>query len=183
MNELWNKTRYIVQNFTNSSISIIQWSASVAASFQSPQYFILENCSGLLVQSTAGRPTGPLPNVANTAFDVPNVLQGDSWCSKQISIVETHKFQPMFSCDMPQPFLAGADSRYAAFRAMDPASKSHPELQPDHTSKVDIKFVHIGTMHAPGPRSKTSNWWHDGIEEFQLVSDGHIAAQTNPLVG
>ena len=53
----------------------------------------------------------------------------------------------------------------------------------DHTSKVDIKFVHIGTMDAPGPSSKTSNWCHDGIEKFQFVSDGHIAAQKNQLVG
>ena len=53
----------------------------------------------------------------------------------------------------------------------------------DHTSKVDIKFVYVGTMDAPGPSSKTSNWCHDAIEEFQFVSDGHIAARKNQLVG
>ena len=53
----------------------------------------------------------------------------------------------------------------------------------DHTSKVDIEFDHIGTMNAPGPSSKTSDWCHDGIEKFQFVSDGNISAQKNRLVG
>ena len=47
----------------------------------------------------------------------------------------------------------------------------------EHTSKVDIKFDHISTMDATGPSSKASDWCHDGIEKFQLVSDGHISAQ------
>ena len=54
-----NKLGYFVQNFTNSSMSIIQWSASVATFFQSSQRFIRENCSNLFVQFIAGRPTGP----------------------------------------------------------------------------------------------------------------------------
>ena len=45
----------------------------------------------------------------------------------------------------------------------------------DHTSKVNVKFFHIGTMNALGPSPKTSNWCHDGIEEFQFGSDGHIS--------
>ena len=53
----------------------------------------------------------------------------------------------------------------------------------EHTSKVDVKFDHISTMDATGPSSKTSDWCHDGIEKFQLVSDGHISAQKNPFVG
>ena len=56
-----NKLGYFLQNFTSSSISIIQWSASVATFFQSSQRFIRENCSNLLVQFIAGRSTGPLP--------------------------------------------------------------------------------------------------------------------------
>ena len=40
------------------------------------------------------------------------------------------RFQPTFSCSIPQPFLAHADSKYAEFRAMDHASKSRLELQP-----------------------------------------------------
>ena len=48
----------------------------------------------------------------------------------------------------------------------------------DHTSKVDnIQIDHIGSMNAPGPSSKTSDWCHDGIEEFQFVPDGNISAQ------
>ena len=50
----------------------------------------------------------------------------------------------------------------------------------DHTSKVDIKFDHICIVDASGPSSQTSDWCHDGIEEFQFVSD---SAQTNPFVG
>ena len=38
-------------------------------------------------------------------------------------------------------------------------------------------------MNAPGPSSKTSDWCHDGIEEFQFVSGGNISAQKNRLVG
>ena len=38
-------------------------------------------------------------------------------------------------------------------------------------------------MDATGPSSKTSDWCHDGIEEFQFVSDGDISAQKNPFVG
>ena len=53
----------------------------------------------------------------------------------------------------------------------------------DHTSKVDIEFDHIGTMNAPGPSSKTSDWCHDGIEDFQFISDGNISAEKNRLVG
>ena len=53
----------------------------------------------------------------------------------------------------------------------------------EHTSKVDIKFDHISIMDATGPSSKTSDWCHDGIEEFQFVSDEHISAQKNPFVG
>ena len=54
----------------------------------------------------------------------------------------------------------------------------------DHTSKVDIEFDHIGTMNAPGPSSKTSDWCHDGIEEFQfLFLMENISAQKNWLVG
>ena len=53
----------------------------------------------------------------------------------------------------------------------------------DHTSKVDIKFDHICIVNALGPSSKTSNWCHDGIEECQFASDGHISAQKNPFVG
>ena len=53
----------------------------------------------------------------------------------------------------------------------------------DHTSEVDIKFVHISSTDAPGPSSKTSNWCHDGIEKFQFVSDGHISAQKYRFVG
>ena len=52
----------------------------------------------------------------------------------------------------------------------------------DHTSKVDIEFDHIGTMNAPGPSSITSDWCHDGIEEFQFVSDGNISAQKIDLL-
>ena len=32
-------------------------------------------------------------------------------------------------------------------------------------------------MDASGPSSQTSDWCHEGIEEFQFVSDGHISAQ------
>ena len=46
----------------------------------------------------------------------------------------------------------------------------------DHASEVDIKFFHIGSSDAPATSSKTSNWRHDGIENFQFVSDGHISA-------
>ena len=53
----------------------------------------------------------------------------------------------------------------------------------DHTSKVDIKFGHICSVDASGPSSKTSDWCHDGIEEFQFVSDGYISAEENPFVG
>ena len=70
------KIRYFVKNFTNSFISIIHRPASVATSFQSPQRFIRENCSSLLVQFIAGRPTGPLPKGCQYTFDVSNVPQG-----------------------------------------------------------------------------------------------------------
>ena len=53
----------------------------------------------------------------------------------------------------------------------------------DHTSKVDIKFGYICIVDASGPSSKTSDWCHDGIEDFQFVSDGYISAQKNPFVG
>ena len=88
MNKFWTKIRYVVQNFTNSTISIIQWSASVATSFQSPQCFILEKSRKNLLLDV---PRVLFQKVANTAFDVPNVPEGDSWCSKQISIVAKHK--------------------------------------------------------------------------------------------
>jgi len=34
---------------------------------------------------------------------------------------------------------------------------------------VDINFLHISSTDAPGPSSKTSNWCHDGIENFNLI--------------
>ena len=94
------------------------------------------------------------------------------WCRKQISIVEKRRFQPTFSCGIPQPVLAHADFKYVGFRAMDPASKSRLELQPRNGSYVDIKFVHIGNTDASGLSSKASNWCHGGVEEFQFVSHG-----------
>ena len=53
----------------------------------------------------------------------------------------------------------------------------------DHTSEVDIKWVHIGSTDAPGPSSKTSKWCHAGIKKFNFVSNGHISAQKNRFVG
>ena len=75
--------------------------------------------------------------VANAAFGVPNVHETDSLCSKQISIVHTRRFLPMFSCDMHQSFLARADSKYAQCRATDPPSKSRLELQPNIGAYVE----------------------------------------------
>ena len=51
----------------------------------------------------------------------------------------------------------------------------------DHTSKVDIKFGHICIVDALGPSSKTSDWCHDGIEEFQFVSHGYISVQKKSI--
>ena len=48
-----------------------------------------------------------------------------------------------------------------------PAWSSNPAS--DHTSEVDINFLHISSTDAPGPSSKTSNWCHDGIENFNLI--------------
>ena len=45
----------------------------------------------------------------------------------------------------------------------------------DHTSKVDIEFDHIGTMNAPGPSSKTSDWCHDGIEELRSAYSSRVS--------
>ena len=50
--------------------------------------------------------------VANAAFGVPNVREGDSWYGRQISSVQKRKFLPMFSCDMLPPLLARADSMH-----------------------------------------------------------------------
>ena len=100
--------------------------------------------------------------VANVAFSVPNVHERDSWCSQQTSIDSEAVFLPICSCDMLPPFLAGANSRYANFRARrippaNPAwSSNHAS---DHTSKID---------NAAKPNSKTSDWCHDGIENFQF---------------
>ena len=66
----------------------------------------------------------PFQKVANAAFRVPIVHKGDSWCSKQTSNVKKCSFQPMFLCELFQPFLARADSRYAEFCATDPCSQS-----------------------------------------------------------
>ena len=107
----------VKHNPTNSSLSIIQWSASVATSLQSPRCFLLKNylrengtqqkkifkTTIKLLQFACLIQKVLFQKVANTAFDVPNVPEGDSWCSKQIPIVEQRKFQPMFSCDMPEP--------------------------------------------------------------------------------
>ncbi|MCV6575479.1 MAG: hypothetical protein OIF58_07065 [Cohaesibacter sp.] len=49
----------------------------------------------------------------------------------------------------------------------------------DHTSKVDIKFGHISIVDAPGPSSKTSDWCHDGIKEFQFVSVAYFVGWTH----
>ena len=90
LNNLWNNLGYFVQNFTNSSISIIHWSASVATFLQSSQRFIRENCSNLFVQFIAGRlqvlftrlPMQHSTYPAFTAHDVLNkfpVLRGASF--------------------------------------------------------------------------------------------------------
>ena len=87
--------------------------------------------------------------------------------SKQISIVEKRRFQRFqpFSCGIPQPFLAHADSKYAEFRAMDPASKSGLELQPRIGSYVglDTKFCPYGQHGCTGTQ----------LQDKQLVSRWH----------
>ena len=70
-------------------------------------------------------------------------------------------FQPMFACEMPETFLAHADSRYAAFPAMIlPAHRiwsSNPAS--DHTSKMDtVSHVSMSAlrMHrGPAPNQAT----------------------------
>ena len=74
----------------------------------------------------------------------------------------------MISCDMPQPFLARADSKYAAFRAMDPANKSHPELQPRIGSYVEsgyqiCPYRHYGCTGAPLQYKQLVSRWHRRI--------------------
>ena len=123
--------------------------------------------------------------VAIAAFAEPIVHGRDSWCSKQISNVDKRNFPPMFLCACLNHFSHALIPDVQNFVPRIPPtnrawSSNHAS---DHTSKVDIEFDHIGTMNAPGPSSKTSDWCHDGIEEFQFVSDGNISAQKNRLVG
>ena len=66
--QVWKEHGYAVQNFTKSSTSTIHCSAFAAMSFQSYQCLIRENCSNLLAQCIAGRPTGPLPNCCHCSI-------------------------------------------------------------------------------------------------------------------
>ena len=100
--------------------------------------------------------------VANVAFGVPNDREGDSWYGRQISSVQKRKLLPMQNF---VPRIPPADPVWSSNHAS------------DHTSKVDIKFDHICIVDASGPSSQTSDWCHEGIEEFQFVSNGHISAQ------
>lgn len=53
----------------------------------------------------------------------------------------------------------------------------------DHTSKVDVKFDHMGIMCAQGPSCKTSDRCHHSIGKFHIVFDGQISVQKNLCVG
>ena len=87
-------------------------------------------------------------------------------------VICSHDFSHTLIPDMQNfvPRIAPADPVWSSNHAS------------DHTSKVDIKFGHICIVDASGPSSKTSDWCHDGIEEFQFVSDGYISAQKNPFM-
>ena len=108
----------------------------------------------------------------------------------KISNVQKRKFLPMFSCDMltcSPPLLARVHSRHAKFRATDPPvpSSKHVRIIPRKliSSFFSSKFGHICIVDASGPSSKTSDWCHDGIEDFLFVSDGYISAHKKPFVG
>ena len=125
-----------------------------------------------LSNSLLGVPRVLFQQVASAAFDVPSVHMEGSRCSNQISIVEKRRFQPTFLCGIYRNHFSHAlipnmQNFVAWIPPANPAwSSNHAS---DHTSEVDIKFVHIGDADAPGPSSKTSTWRRDGIKIVFLM--------------
>ena len=124
--------------------------------------------------------------LANAAFGVPNVHEGDSlYVASKFPVFIGAVFCPCFHVTCINHFshvlIPNMQNFVPRIPPANPAWSSNQTSE--HTSKIDIKFDHISIMDATGPSSKTNDWCHDGIEEFQFVSDGHISAQKNQFVG
>ena len=171
---------------TNSSISIIHWSASVAHVLRiNPAFYsrkLFEFACPIHCWASHGSSSNKLPVQHSTypaftwkAHDVASKFPSlrCAGFSPRFDVAYLNHFSHTLLPNMPNfaPWIMPAN----------PACSSNQA--PDHTSEVDIKFVHIGSTDAPGPSSKTSNWCHGGIEKFQFVSDGHISAQKFRYVG
>ena len=100
--------------------------------------------------------------------------------ARKISNVQKRKFLPMFSCDMLTCFshalIPDMQNFVPRIPPADPVSSSkHVRIirRKLISSFFFSKFGHICMVDVSGPSSKTSDWCHDGIEDFQFVSDGY----------
>ena len=116
----------------------------------------------------------PMQHSANPSF------MGKTHDVAKASNVEKRSCQPMFLCEMLQPFLARADSRCAEFRATDPSSKSNMLGPRTSHRSIGRKWISSSTISAlwmhrdPAPKQ--------GIDEYQFVSDGNIWVQKHRRV-
>ena len=77
----------------------------------------------------------------------------------------------MFVCEVPPPFLARADSRYAECRATDPSSKLRMEL-----------YLHIRSYVKSGSNLRIiSLWMHAPVPGSKHLYDGHIVNAAHKL--
>ena len=169
---------YCVQNLMNSSASIMQRPPSNHANPSIETIVKIWSSNSLLDD-----PEVLFQKVANVAFGVPNVHDGDSWYGRPIS--SSTGFCPCFHVTCSHRFshalIPTMQNFVPRIPPADPAwSCNHAS---DHTLKTDIKFTYISIVDASGPSSKTNDWCHDGIEKFQFVSHGDISAQKNQFVG
>ena len=156
---------------TDSSISIIHWSASLATlkpiipTFDSRELLIF--ACPIHCWASHGSSSNRLPmqhstwsaftwNAHDVASKVP--LFRSAGFSVRFHVAYLNLFSHTLTPNMLNfvPWILPANPAWSSNHAS------------DRTSEVDIKFFHIGNTDPPGPSSKTSNWCHDGIEKVPL---------------